>query len=171
MLSQLYSLSFYIAWRMERNQNPVLKRLSEKTKSLIKKQLDIQLERPLFSKKITPDDGNPCIKKFRKTLENFKFENDTIRVTMRDTFSVENFAIEDKEKFVIGQYLLHFEIYNKSPETSADNFSPIQVFLLNKIREIEVQTDRAIIKVTGSRCHGEVKQHSELWPKTGSTEF
>lgn len=169
-MTQLYSISFYICWRLERKQNPIFYELSEITKKLIRKHLDPKLDRPIFSKKMTPEIGNECIKDFRKKLEDFKFDDGKIRVSLRDADGCENFAIEDRKYSVVGQYRLTFKVYDRGE--TGENYDRALPKLLCAIREISVETNKGVtLKITGYRTHGQIKENESLWPKNASTEF
>lgn len=169
MLSQRYELRFYIAFKLEKKQNPALNWLNEKTKRLIEKEMRLEVIRPIFGKKITPDIANPILKKFRILLENFRFEDSQIRVTMRDTFPLENFSVQEKENHLIGQYLLHFDILNKHKGSQAENYDFVLPILLKEIQKIKVEEDGVVLKVTDSRTFGEVLQNPKNWPKNADT--
>lgn len=164
-MSQLYSISFYICWRMERR--PVFDKLSEVAKELINKELLPEL--PKFGK-LNPTIGNECIKKFHTFLADFKFKDKQITASVRHPDGVENFAAEDKKDHVLGQYKLTFSVYSKAKD-HADTYAGTLPKLLNEIKKIVVQTDKAVIRITDFRTSGEVKQHPGRWPKDGETFF
>lgn len=164
-MSQLYSISLYICWELKRK--PVLSKFSEKTRALFKKELLPKL--PMFGK-LNPDIGNECIAKLRKTLEDFHFEDQCIKAHIVVNYP-DNFAIEDRKKFCVGQYRLKFSIYNKDKETAEENYKFVLPILLKEMKKLVVETDKAVIKVTGFRTHGEVKNDPELWPSGASTDF
>jgi len=171
MLSQRYDLRFYVSFKLEKRQNPAISWLNEKTKKIIEKEMELKLVRPIFGRKITPDIANPVLEKFRKLLESFKFEDEQVRVVMRDTYPLENFFVQEKENYLIGQYLLHFDVLNKHKGTQADNFSFVQPLLLKKIKKLKIEEDGVILKITDFRVFGEVLQNPENWPHDASTEF
>jgi len=168
-MAQNFDISFYISWKLEKRQNPALSWLSEKTKILIKKEMDPKLDRPLFSKKLTPSIGNPIIKKFYTALANFKFEDECAKFYMRATDAIENFAIQDFGHYIIGQYLLHFKIYNKGKESGETNYSHFLPILLREIQKIKVETEQAVLTITGSRTFGEPKENLKNWPANADT--
>jgi len=164
-MPQLYSISFYICWRLDRK--PVFDKLNKKAKELINKELLPRL--PGFGK-LNPDIGNEAIKKFHTVLADFHFEDQCIKAHMAINYP-DNFAVEDRKSFVLGQYRLHFSVYNKDKETTEENYPHVLPILLNEMKKLVVETDKAVIKVTGFRTHGMIKENESLWPKNASTEF
>lgn len=169
MSRQLFEIQFYISWRLEKKQNPALAFLSEKAKNLIEKEMELKVIRPIFSRKLTPSVGNPIIKKFHNLLADFKFEDKCAKFYMRDTDAVENFAVQDFGHYIIGQYLLHFKIFNKGKETGEGNYGHFLPILLREIGKIKVEEDGVILRITGSRTFGEVLQDPENWPHDADT--
>ena len=167
MQSELYSLAFYICWRIERKQHPIAKKLDKKIGEFVEKSLDAELIRPIFSKKMDPDLGNPVIEKFRKILEDFKFENEQVKINIRETFGIENFEVEDRGNYVVGQYKLTFNIFNKT----ASNYDRVLSLLLRRIMRIKVETKEVILTVTDYRTHGQIKINDSVWPAGADTGF
>lgn len=171
MLTQNYTIAFYISFRMERKQNPIAKKLDGKIERFVEKTLDAELIRPVLSKKMNPDIGNPVLREFKSILDNFEHEDDCIKVSMRHPDGVENFEIEHRGNSVIAQYKLTFNIFNKDPETSASNFGHVLPLLLKKIMKIRIETKEIILSVTDYRTSGQIKLNEKNWPANADTVF
>lgn len=164
---ELYSTSIYVSWKIERKQNPIIKKISDKATNLVERGLEIKTKEPLFLKKMDPDIGNPCIAKFRSILEDFKFEDNQVKVNIRTPFGIENFAVEDRGDFIVGQHRLTFRILNKT----VSDYGRVLPLILKKLLKIRVETDKVLLTVSDYRTPGQVKVNDSLWPKSGDTSF
>jgi len=120
--------------------------------------------KPFSSKRMSPDVANPAIKELHDTLENWKFEDEEIRVSVRNPDGLENLEIEDKRDHIVGQYKLTFHVYNKFEGAQASNFGGVLASLLRKMMRIKIQTDEATLEITDYRCSGQLKVKEDLWP-------
>ena len=178
MPPNLYSISFFIAWKMEKKQHPIFEKLNAKAEKFVNKQLQAELRNPIFHGKLTPDLGNPALGGFRGKLEDFKYEEyeddakkiKKISVSLRKPFGCENLAIQDFKDHIIGQYRLTFSIYDSDSSGGNRNSTPGKI--LREIKKIKVETDKGVsIRITDARTFGEVKTNDSLWPANASTEF
>ena len=164
---ELYSLAFYIAWKISRKQNSIANFLDKKAKKFVEKSLDAKLIRPIFSKKMDPGIANPIIKEFRSILEDFKFEDKQVKAWVHKPFGIENFCVEHRGDRVIGQFRLTFNVLDKT----RSNYDRILPIILKRILKIRIETDKALLSITDYRTPGQVKINDNLWPKGADTVF